>query len=81
MHCPMCEGLTHVVETFTDVDEIHRLRECHKCQHRFLTGEQEVPYGLITKLRQFKLAKLKARKDHHGTTKSPTARRYPSSRV
>lgn len=74
MHCPKCETETRIVETFNDVDEMHRIRLCPACKFRFLTREEEVPYGLVTQLRKFKNAKLKARKESHATTKSPSSR-------
>lgn len=61
--CQCCGAPTRVVETFPDVDEVHRLRVCTSCGTKFLTCEQEVPTGLITELRRFKLMKTRARKN------------------
>ena len=64
MQCPRCNGSTRVVETFNDVEEMHRRRKCNDCSHAFLTCESEVPMGLVTELRRFKMAKLAAEKQN-----------------
>ena len=63
MQCPRCYGRVEVVETFTDVDEIHRLRRCCACGHKFLTCEEEVPMGRLTEVRRIKMTKLNNRKN------------------
>lgn len=32
MLCDECKTPTHVIETFTDVEQVHRLRQCPKCK-------------------------------------------------
>ncbi len=63
MHCPKCSGVASVVYTFSDVDEVHRLRKCNRCGHKILTCEEEVPMSLITEIRRFQQLKRQARKD------------------
>lgn len=62
--CQGCGAPTRVVETFPDVDEVHRLRVCTACGIKMLTCEQEVPMALITELWKFKLAKARARREN-----------------
>lgn len=69
MRCPKCNGKTHVVETFNDAEEIHRLRQCCGCKEKFLTVEEEVHIGLLTDLWKYKKQVLKARKENHETVR------------
>lgn len=63
MKCPKClDGKTYVIESFTDVEENHRLRGCRDCGHRFMTAEVEVPMGVLRDVREYKRRTLLARR-------------------
>jgi transcriptional regulator NrdR family protein len=68
MLCPKCNGKTHVVETFGDVEETHRLRECVSCKHKILTVEEEVPMHLLTEIRRFKEKRIQLQKERNNET-------------
>ena len=41
MDCPVCGGMTRVIDSVSDCESVYRRRRCLKCDYRFFTTETE----------------------------------------